>query len=66
MRLRILSLTGALALSFLAVTGVAPASACSSTYCANAKQECLSGCPCALFSCKPATCQSSCTCPIFC
>jgi hypothetical protein len=66
MRIRILSLAGALALSLVAMTGMAPAKACSSTFCADAREECLSGCPCATFTCKPASCYSSCVCPIFC
>jgi hypothetical protein len=65
MKLRILSLAGALALSFLAATGPAPASSCT-TYCANARQTCLSGCPCAEFTCDTSTCQASCVCPIVC
>jgi len=66
MRLRILFLAGALALSLFALTGARPVSACSSTFYADARQECLSGCPCATFTCKPASCYSDCVCPIFC
>ncbi|MEA2601829.1 MAG: hypothetical protein QOF89_2821 [Acidobacteriota bacterium] len=67
MRARILSLIGALALSYLAVTGAGTAqAACSLSYCSQARQECLSGCPCAFFTCNPVSCTSSCSCPIFC
>ncbi|MFL6231990.1 MAG: hypothetical protein ACJ76N_02555 [Thermoanaerobaculia bacterium] len=66
MRLRLVTLAGALVLSFLAMTDGARASGCSTTYCATAREECLSGCPCATFYCDPASCSSECVCPIVC
>ncbi|HEX4961691.1 MAG TPA: hypothetical protein VF173_12680 [Thermoanaerobaculia bacterium] len=67
MKIRILSLIGALALCFVALTGVgtAEASTCPIN-CAKAQQQCLSGCPCAEFICDLANCWSECVCPIFC
>jgi hypothetical protein len=67
MRTRTLSLIGALTLCFMALTGVGTANAaCPVNFCLQARQECLSGCPCAIFTCKPTNCTSSCVCPIFC
>jgi hypothetical protein len=67
MRTRTLSLIGALALCFMALTGVGTANAaCPVDFCLQERQECLGGCPCAIFTCKPASCSSSCVCPIFC
>jgi hypothetical protein len=40
--------------------------ACPATYCAQARAECLQGCPCAIFTCNPVQCTSNCTCPIIC
>jgi len=34
--------------------------------CAKAKQQCLAGCPCALFECYPDQGYSICSCPIWC
>ena len=57
-------------LAFLATPASLPAPAaaasCGADFCANQQAECLFGCPCAVFSCKPASCSSICTCPIFC
>lgn len=68
MRTRILSLIGALALCFVALAGVgaAEAASCPSNFCYLAQQDCLTGCPCALFECNPAKCTYMCTCPIIC
>jgi hypothetical protein len=67
MKARILSLIGALALCLMAITGVGTAqAACPANFCAQAQQECLSGCPCAMFTCNPTSCWSDCVCPIFC
>jgi hypothetical protein len=66
MRIRLVTLAGALALSFLTLTGGVAESACSTTYCATAREECLSGCPCATFYCNPTNCTSDCVCPIVC
>ena len=66
MRLRLVTLAGALALSFLAMTGASSAISCPSTCCAQARAECLSGCPCADFYCNPTNCESECVCPIIC
>lgn len=64
MRARILFLCFALILSFVAGFGTVEA-ACP-TSCAEAEQECLSGCPCAYFKCNPKDCSSICSCPIIC
>lgn len=46
MKARILSLIGALALCLLAITEVGTAqAACPSNFCAQAREECLGGCP---------------------
>ena len=70
MRIKTLSLGFALILCFLAAFAGGPPpsaeAACSSNYCATERQSCLAGCPCATFYCKPATCWSDCSCPIFC
>jgi hypothetical protein len=66
MKTRILSLIGALALCLVALTEVGTAQAACSLNCAKARQQCLSGCPCAEFICEPANCWSQCVCPIFC
>jgi len=69
MRTKTLSLGFALILSFLAAFA-GPQSqaeaACPSTYCAEGRRSCLTGCPCATFYCDPVTCWSDCSCPIFC
>jgi len=67
MKTRILSLIGALALCLLAIAEVGTAqAACPSNFCAQARAECLGGCPCADFYCNPTSCWSDCVCPIFC
>lgn len=68
MKLRALSLGAALTLSLLALAASGPARAagCPSNFCAEAKEECFSGCNCALFDCDPVGCWSTCACPIIC
>jgi|GEM_PF-4918611 len=54
MRTRMLSLIGALALCLMALTGVDTANAaCPIDFCAQAQEECLSGCPCARSEAEP-------------
>ncbi len=68
MKLRALSLFGAMTLSFLAVSGggTARASACPPSFCAEAERQCKAGCSCAIFTCDPVGCWSDCSCPIIC
>lgn len=70
MRFKTFSLGFALLLGFLAsIAGPQPqaeAALCSANFCDVRKAACLTGCPCAEFTCNPVTCQSSCVCPIWC
>lgn len=68
MKARILFLGCAAALSLMAMVGVGPArgEVCSANYCPTRQAACLTGCPCATFTCDPVTCQSSCICPVWC
>ena len=63
MKTKMLSLGGALALCFVALTTTVEAAPYS---CAKARQQCLAGCPCALFECYPSEGYSICSCPIWC
>lgn len=62
MKMKMLSLGGALALCVMALT-----TAEAAPYnCEKAKKECLAGCSCALFECYPDEGYSICSCPIWC
>jgi hypothetical protein len=62
MKMKMLSLGGALALCFMAMT-----TAEAAPYnCAKAEYQCKQGCPCALFECYPNEGYSICSCPIWC
>lgn len=63
MKMKMLSLGGALALCIMALATTAEAARYD---CDAAKKSCLTGCPCALFECYPSQGYSICSCPIWC
>ncbi|HEY9420929.1 MAG TPA: hypothetical protein VIW92_05925 [Thermoanaerobaculia bacterium] len=62
MKMKMLSLGGALALCLMALT----AAEAAPYNCAKAEYLCKSGCSCALFECYPDEGYSICSCPIWC